>query len=347
MNEDFEYPMSNVQYPMIKGKSRTMPGSTRRAAAGSVVGRGVDPAWRRTGRRSGFTLIEVLAAMAVLVVLVLALTRMFMEAAGITKRGTTALLRNSTMETAMETLLQDSESMMVNDRLACYVRADTTDKGTDGFGFDDVWFIGTSGDQDDDLPYEYFHFFVTNQVVTNSLGAAYMRFSLIKDRMLFAVADSITRDVPFYALDSQDMQWWVKGKLNPQRGFSPWDRQVLADNVVRFDVYCTGWEGDEWMGGRSGIQEFDSTRGPKGDAKLAGVSPAAFDVYLQITSPEVAAESGMALVQGVDAATQRKAREMMIRDSSSLFGRAVPVNGSARYNAVTVYGTNNTAYYED
>jgi hypothetical protein len=48
---------------------------------------------------------------------------------------------------------------------------------------------------------------------------------------------------------------------------------------------------------------------------------------------------------GVDAATQKKAREAMIRDSASLFGRAVPINGSARYNTVTVYGTNNTSYY--
>lgn len=288
-------------------------------------------------RVSAFTLIEVLAAMAVLVILVLALTRMFVEAANITKRGTTALMRNSTMETAMETLLQDAESMMVNDRLACYVRADTTDAGTDGFGFDDVWFIGTSGDQDDDMPYEYNHFYVTNKVVTNSLGAPYMRFSLIKGRMIFAVADQRGT----YALDPEDTQWWQEA------GSYVWDKQVLADNVVRFDVYCTGWDGDEWMGGHSGIHEFDSMRGPRGDAALAGVPPAAFDIYLQVTSPEVAVEAGMALVDGVDGGTQRKAREMMVRDSSSLFGRAVPINGSARYNTVTVYGTNNTAYYED
>jgi len=325
------------QRSMFKENGRTIPGSTRRAVTGAVAGQGVDPVRRRTGRRSGFTLIEVLAAMAVLVVLVLALTRMFMEAAGITKRGTTALMRNSTMETAMETLLQDSESMMVNDRLACYVQADTTDAVKDGFGFDDVWFIGTSGDQDDDMPYEYNHFYVTNKIATNSLGAAYVRFSLIKARCIFAVGDQYG----VYAMDLDDLQWWKK------MGNVRWDSQVLADNMVRFDVYCTGWDGDEWMGGRSGIQEFDSTRGPKGNPKLAGVSPAAFDIYMQITSPEVAVESGMALVQGVDAATQRKAREMMIRDSSSLFGRAVPVNGSARYNTVTVFGTNNTSYYED
>ena len=331
MKREFQYPMSNVQCPMFKENGQT---AARRGRRVPTFEAGATP------RRNAFTLIEVLAAMAVLVVLVLALTRMFMEAAGITKRGTTALMRNSTMETAMETLLQDAESMMVNDRLACYVRADTTDAGTDGFGFDDVWFIGTSGDQDDDMPYEYNHFYVTNKIVTNSLGAAYVRFSLIKARCIFAVGDQYG----VYAMDREDLQWWKK--MDNVR----WDSQVLADNVVRFDVYCTGWEGGkdgEWMGGHSGVQEFDSTRGPKGDATLAGVSPAAFDIYMQITSPEVAVESGMALVQGVDAATQRKAREMMIRDSSSLFGRAVPVNGSARYNAVTVYGTNNTSYYED
>ena len=298
---------------------------------------------------AAFTLVEVLAAMAVLVVLVLALTRMFVEASGITRRGTTTLMRNSTMETAMETLLQDAESMVVNDRLACYVQADTADTDTDGFGFDDVWFIGTSGDQDDDLPYEYFHFFVTNSVATNATGAKYVRFSLMKERMIFSVGDDVgtygeRESTRFYALDPLYSQWWKRAR-SISKGI--WDDQVLADNVVRFDVYCTGWNGDEWMGGYSGIQEFDSTRGPGGNAAMRGVPPAAFDIYLQVTSPETAAESGMALLAGVDPATQRKARELMIRDSASLFGRAVPVNGSARYNTVAIYGTNSTAYYED
>ncbi len=287
---------------------------------------------------AAFTLVEVLAAMAVLVVLVLALTRMFVEASGITRRGTTALMRNSTMETAMETLLQDAESMVVNDRLACFAKANVTDAGTDGFGFDDVWFIGTSGDQDDDLPYEYFHFYVTNSIATNAAGAAYMRFSLIKARMIFAVGDSFG----FYALDPAYTEWWRSaGRIDR------WDRQVLADNIVRFDIYCIGWDGMDWMREIGGERVLNSVFGPAGIDGFDGVPPAAFDIYMQVTSPETATESGMALVPGVDAATQRKAREMMIRDSASLFGRAVPVNGSARYNTVAIYGTNSTSYYED
>ena len=297
----------------------------------------------RTGRRGAFTLIEVLAAMAVLVILVLALTRMFMEATNITKRGSASLMRNSTAETAMETLLQDAEGMVVSDRLACYVKADRTDP--QGFGFDDVWFISTSGDQDDDLPYEYFHYFVATNVYTNALGAAYLRFDLMKERMIFAVGDngnSYGPNLSFYALATNNAKWWQSASNFPAQ---VWDRQVLADNVVRFDVYCTGWDGTGWMGGFSGVHQFDSTMGPNNKAPT-NVPPAAFDIYLQVSSPETAIEAGMALLSSDDL-TRTKGREMMVRESSSVFGRAVPLIGAARYNTAVIYGTNNTAYYED
>ncbi len=287
--------------------------------------------------KTGFTLIEVLAAMAVLVILVLALTRMFVQAADITKRGNTALMRNSTGETALETILQDAEGMIVNERLACRITADSSDK--QGFGFDDVWFISTSGDQDDDIPYEYFHYFVTNRVVTNALGAAYQRFSLVKDRMIFAVADD---KAGLYALDPKDTRWWLKAKNIPGNF---WDRQVLADNVVRFDVYVQGWDGKDWMEEEGGERIFDSTLGPKkiaDGAKYINIPPAAFDIYMQITSADVAAEAGMALMSPE---TAQMGREMMVRESAAFFGRAVPIAGAAQYNRVINYGTNNVAYY--
>jgi len=288
--------------------------------------------------KTGFTLIEVLAAMAVLVILVLALTRMFVQAADITKRGNTALMRNSTGETALETILQDAEGMIVNERLACRITADSSDK--QGFGFDDVWFISTSGDQDDEIPYEYFHYFVTNRVVTNALGAAYQRFSLVKDRMLFAVGDARG----LYALDPADTQWWLKAATFDG---SSWDRQVLADNVVRFDIYVQGWDGRDWMEEEGGVRIFDSTLGPKKIAdggKYKNIPPAAFDIYMQITSADVAAEAGMALMSPE---TAQMGREMMVRESAAFFGRAVPIAGAAQYNRVINYGTNNVAYYHD
>ena len=301
----------------------------------------------KTGKRAaGFTMVEVLASMAVLIVLVLALTRMFAESSSITRRGTTMLMRNSTGTTAMESLLQAAEGMIVNERLACYVLADSTDPA--GFGFDEVWFISTSGDQDDDMPYEYFRFYVTNSIVTNSKGATYMRFSLIKDRMIFAVGDYVIRPQRFYALDPAYSKWWMNARQFPG---NVWDRDVLADNVVRFDIYCLGWDGQGWMAQSGTLHEFDSTQGPSisgmtpaQKAKLSNIPPAAFDIYLQIASPEAALEGGMALLSD-DADVRTKGRELMIRDSSSLFGRAVPIVGSAQYNRAMVYGTNNTSYY--
>ena len=279
--------------------------------------------------RGGFTMIEVLASMAVLVILVLALTRMFTEAANITKRGTTALARNSVGGTAMETILQDIEGMVVNERLACYFLADTTDKG--GFGFDEAWFITTSGDQDDSRAYQTVHYFVTNSVATNNLGAQYVRFQLMRQVGIFANADNNKVDI----MEKGGKEWWDPGEWETGRvEYS--DKNLLAENVVRFDFYILGWKNhtgnklDSWLENDGGTVQFSSVIGPRDDRTQANTPPAAIDVYMQITSPDVAVESGMALVPGVPPGIQLKAREMMVRESASLFGRASPITGGAQ-----------------
>lgn len=288
--------------------------------SGSVVFAGEPPA--APGRGAGFTLIEVMVAMSVLILLVMGLTRMFAQATAITSQGLTSVARNSVAETAMETILQDVDGMIVNERLGCYIESDAEDNGALGFGFDDLWFVSTSGDQDDDLPYEYFHYYVSGRTVTNSLGAPYVRFDLHKARMIMSVADKNG----VYALQKGKARWWetIRGQ---------WDDQVLAENVVRFDIYCLGWDGEGWMGqnySEGGSTEFDSTKahdcGPK-LGSLSGVPPAAFDVYLQVTSPEAAVEGGMALVKGTTTEMEKKGRELMIQESASYFGRTVPLTG--------------------
>lgn len=276
--------------------------------------------------RTAFTLIEVLAAMAVLVILVLALTRMFGEAASITRKGSTALVRNSAGETALETLLQDTEGMAVNERLGCYVEADVLDKG--GFGFDDVWFITTSGDQDDGRAYQMMHYYVTNKISTNSLGVAYMRFMLYRDLRIFANMDHFSP--PKLGVDVMSTNQTDYWNWEDHLGYP--DRNMLADNVVRFDVYCLGWDGKDWMKVNAGKQIFDSTLGPVGLPQHKHKPPAAFDIYLQVTSPETAVESGMALLPDVPPEIQKQARAKMIQDSSSLFGRASPIIGAAQYH---------------
>ena len=277
-------------------------------------------------KKSGFTLIEVLVAMSVLLLLVMGMTRLFSQASAITSQGMTSIARNSVAETAMETMLQDVDGMIVNERLACYIESDAVDYGSNGFGFDEVWFVSTSGDQDDDMPYEYFRYYIEETTVTNSLGAPFVRFDLHKARMIMAVADKYAT----YALTKGHADWWNELGSLPK---TYWDDQVLAENVVRFDIYCLGWNGQAWMSGKGSSTEFDSRIAHPAGQKLGNVKdvpPAAFDIYLQVTSPDAAMEGGMALVSGMGSSLERKGRELMIKESASYFGRAVPVTGVAQ-----------------
>ena len=283
---------------------------------------------RVCANRMGFTMVEVLASMAVLIILVLALTRMFAEASNITKRGTTSLARNSVGGTAMETILQDIEGMVVNERLPCYFKADTADVG--GFGYDEAWFITTSGDQDDSRAYQTVHYYVTNSLATNNLGAQYLRFQLMRQVGIFANADKNGVDIM-----EKEMEWW--DPRNWDSGIVQYsDKNLLAENVVRFDFYLLGWKNypgnklDSWLEADGDIVQFNSIIGPRDDRTQTNIPPAAIDVYMQITSPDVAVESGMALVPGVPPDVQLKAREMMVRESSSLFGRASPITGGSQ-----------------
>ena len=181
-------------------------------------------------KRNAFTLIEVLASMAVLMILTLALTRMFISASDITSRGMTSIARNSVGESAMEAILSDLDCMVINERISCCKVADVVKPASSlGYSFDTIYFIGTNGDNDDDMPYEYFNFFVQPVTVTNSLGAVYKRFDLVKSRVVMAVGVSQTNN-SFYALDRKDStNWWTKFS---QLGANQQDREVLAENVV-------------------------------------------------------------------------------------------------------------------
>lgn len=272
------------------------------------------------GRR-GFTLIEVMAAMTVLVILVMALTRMFVTAGNITKRGTTALIRNSVGETAMDSILQDLDCMMVNERIACCKMADK-DEGM----FDRFYFMGTNGDQDDEMPYEYFKYYVRKQTVTNSLGARYVRFDLMKARNIMAVG----ANNGFYALRPGDQEWWTK-----YDGMSSgtYETDVVAENVVMFDIYC-----QDWKSGKDLVTDGDNYASHKG--ALSNAPPVAVDVMLVLTSPEAAVEGGMLLAAG-----DKRGWEILNREAYTLIGRAMPMMGPTQYRLRNRAGYNPVQRY--
>lgn len=300
---------------------------------------GRDGARPSRGGLRGFTLIEVLASMAVLLILTLALTRMFVSATDITKRGMTSIARNSVGETAMESILQDLDCMVVNERLACCKIADVVEDR-----FDTLYFMGTSGDQDDDMPYEYFNYYVKPSVATNSLGAEYKRFDLVKARVVMALGAK----EGFYALDPSDREWWEPFSETTQ------DEEVLAENVVGFEIYCQKWDtgidippndkdivlhnvnvGNKvvkhWHGeGYSTASSVKYKRKNGGQESITNMPPVSFDVKLKLTSPEAAVEGGM-LLMADDADTQKRGWELLNREASTLFGRATPMMGASQF----------------
>ena len=283
-------------------------------------------------KRRAFTLIEVLASMAVLMVLTLALTRMFISASDITSRGMTSIARNSVGETAMESILQDLDCMVVNERVACCKIADTVEGR-----FDTIYFIGTYGDNDDDMPYEYFNYFVSTNIVTNSLGAVYKRFDLVKSRVVMAVGAKNK----FYALLPDDKEWWKL--FDEELSMNEQDHEVLAENVVGFEVYCQDWATGEdlnspgtirWNGGNRTF--FSSAKSMSIKDKnghsivVSNLPPVAFDVKLKITSPEAAMEGGMLLAAG-GSDNEQRGWELINREASTLFGRAMPMMGATQF----------------
>lgn len=283
-------------------------------------------------KRRAFTLIEVLASMAVLMVLTLALTQMFISASDITSRGMTSIARNSVGETAMESILQDLDCMVVNERIACCKIADTVENR-----FDTIYFIGTYGDNDDDMPYEYFNYFVSTNIVTNALGAVYKRFDLVKSRVVMAVGAKNK----FYALLPDDKEWWKL--FDEELSMNEQDHEVLAENVVGFEVYCQDWATGQdlnspgtirWNGGNRTF--FSSAKSMSIKDKtghsivVSNLPPVAFDVKLKITSPEAAMEGGMLLAAG-GSDNEQRGWELINREASTLFGRAMPMMGATQF----------------
>ena len=272
------------------------------------------------GVRSGFTLIEVLVSMAVLVVLILALTRMFVSAANITSRSMTMIARNSAGETAMDSILQDLDCMVVNERIACAKFADDVPYLAGDAGvFDTFYFISTAGDQDDDMPYEYFKLYVQPQLRTNSLGVVYWRYDLMKARMIMAVGASAEGGAKsFYALRPSQQEWWTDDRFESHTA----DDELIAENVVMFDVYCQRWDT-----GKDFVTSGDDFLSSRKLGATSNIPPVAVDVMLMLTSPEAAVEGGMLLAAG-----QKKAGlEALNREASTLIGRAMPMMGATQY----------------
>ena len=126
-----QYPMSNIQCSMFKGNSRTMPGATRRATAGSVVGRGADPAGENqhptsniqhpmtneTDRRRGVALIIVLGFLTIMVLMAVAFLTQARVERMVADSTLEAMRGRQLMRTAMNAAMNDYSTYLWEEQL--------------------------------------------------------------------------------------------------------------------------------------------------------------------------------------------------------------------------------------
>ncbi len=181
--------------------------------------------------RQAFTLIEVLAAMAVLAILVLALMRIFGEASRAFQRSTTTVMRNAAARAAMDMLARDLEGMVIDERMACYYEQNTA--AIDTFQCDRVSFITTAGEPDDQRSYLAVEYFVTNNW-DRSKGAFDTGYEMwvLKRRTCELKA---LREQGVDPFSVEDKEWW-KQRVGVEAA-GQYGGEVIAENVVRFDLY--------------------------------------------------------------------------------------------------------------
>lgn len=280
---------------------------------------------KRIEPQAAFTLVEILAAMAILVVVVLGLSRAFNEAAGIFRRGTTMAERNSTVQLALERIAKDLEGLIVNERLALYEIANADVPTL--FGFDRMYFAssardvleGTSRDTDHDAAYHFVRYQV--EVVTQKFaGVEYYKFRLNRSawmRDLFAL-----HNMDPARTDLQQRRWWED--FDTDDPVQP-DTEALLENVVRFDIYVHNENGElitRWTG-ITGYVDTTVTKPP--EYPVANVMPAMIDIYVQVTSEDSMRRAGMILAKNPSADLRNEAAAQLVRDSNVMILRVFPL----------------------
>lgn len=294
----------------------------------------------RSGRRhcqgrGAFTLVEVMAAMAVLVVLVLMLSRILSESITAFDRGNTLAVRNAALRAALETMREDLRGMVVDPRCSAYKGTDVgvevnwryRDEDFDRIAFISTtakrWLAAPDGDVTDDREYQMVYYYVT----TNS-AAGYTSFRLM--RAVLDVGPALKHGIDVLGSDHR----WVAEVENLHTNI--YVRNVLVDNVVRFDIWTMHGSEEQmlnvsdtiWGGGLA----YDTT----GDWIFGSLvqpsnTPFYIQIYLQVASEDAMRKAGSILdsLPSVSDASEierlkKTAMSILYQESEAMWIKVVP-----------------------
>jgi prepilin-type N-terminal cleavage/methylation domain-containing protein len=192
----------------------------------------------RTHRlRSGYTLLELLAGMAILVVIVLMLTRIFAETMSAWDQGTRRVSQAQEARVVMDFLTQGISSALGDDKVSFRVFAPGgfgPSENPHGYPSSAVAFIAPTRTP----PYSstmrratpHYVYFV-DQMLDDSNAPMDGRYRLVRVRRTETTHDTAgNRSTSAF----RDPQWWSPG--NWGTGIQPAEREVVAENVAGFAV---------------------------------------------------------------------------------------------------------------
>jgi len=294
--------------------ARKRGGLLRRAVGGCR------PEWVGSCRwGAGFTLVEVLAAMAVLVILMMGLMRIYPEAVKAFQKGNTAVEQASSVRAAMDVIRRDFEGLVVDRRLAMYQVADEFSNNYDAVFFSSMGVQPTDADTRSYMLVWYYVDITNRGYNVYRLKRATRRFDV--SRATYSVDPMV----------EPTRRWWMHNK----GGF---DHEVILENVVRFDIYIHDVDGNLISTVEGGVQFYDSTRKialTGGGTYPSNKPPAYVDVFLQVTSPQAEKEASflfekMQMVPPKDRDYYFKmANDKLYRESRIVLERITPRMGPA------------------
>lgn len=204
----------------------------------------------RPGLR-GFTLIEIMAAITILMVIVLLLGGVFTDSTKVWKMGTKRAYSLGEGRATMEFLTRELSQAFADQVVTFKLRSDNLDtfrgygvKNVYGWDVDEIYFVAAT--RTPDPPYSgmrreapHFIYFVTNMLDTNDMPLA-NRFRLVRCRKTGSAQSG-----PDSAYFNQN--WWTN--YSPATAYSSAheEMETVAENIAAFEVWAWGEQTNKYV----------------------------------------------------------------------------------------------------
>jgi type II secretory pathway pseudopilin PulG len=231
---------------------------------------------KHNGRTKAFTLIEVLASMAVLMIIVLILGRVFQDSTNIWTLGTRRAQDNMTARAVMDFVARDVSEAVCGTNLAfrldsedCRVFGPAPNTGDDWEWWNDsIYFVSLGADPDSAYPRaaQLTRYYVSEMTdISNKTMRG--RYRLMR---------GINRVDARFAY--RFGPWWDTGATSNSVG---WKSEAIAEDIASFEVWCIGYTNNvNGLCSYSNVPNYDSTL--PGKPFQSGKLPAYIEIYLSM-----------------------------------------------------------------